>query len=87
MVGSVQSEAIGPFHAEKETATGELFHALLLKWRLVLPDPGNLRPLREGHSHRQDHLQEAVSVPHREQGHHDLDRLLVQRWCVPGILA
>ena len=47
--------------------------------RFVLPDPGNLRPLREGHSHRQDHLQEAVSVPNREQGHHDLDRLLVQR--------
>ena len=36
-VGARQSEAIGPYHPEKETAAGELFHALLLNWKMVLP--------------------------------------------------
>ena len=36
-VGARQSEAVGTYHPEKETVAGELFHALLFYWQLVLP--------------------------------------------------
>ena len=36
-VGARQSEAVGAYHPENETTAGELFHALLLDWQLVLP--------------------------------------------------